>query len=207
MIALYTELTLLRKGENETTTDYIIRAETAATALKTAEEIISDGLLIAMVLKGIIYYEIIKHFQPLLYKEQMTFSEFKTALRNYEENEKSCNPRDNQDNVMFSKQRFTGKCFKCDKQGHESSECRMKTEKWCVKCRSKTHNTKDCRANKKDTAKAVAEPEKDDTETHTFTFTLLETSENLKKTQETRRRHDEDPSLLVDTGATSHIIT
>ena len=83
----------------------------------------------------------------------------------------------------------------------------MKTKKWCVKCRSKTHNTKDCRANKKDAAKAVAEPEKDDTETHTFTFTLLETSENLKKTQETRRRHDEDPSLLVDTGATSHIIT
>ena len=79
----------------------------------------------------------------------MTFSEFKTALRNYEENEKSCNPLDNQDNVMFSKQRFTGKCFKCDKQGKESSECRMKTEKWCVKCRSKTHNTKDCRANKK----------------------------------------------------------
>ena len=79
--------------------------------------------------------------------------------------------------------------------------------KMVCKCRSKTHNTKDCRANKKDAAKAVAEPEKDDTETHTFTFTLLETSENLKKTQETRRRHDEDPSLLVDTGATSHIIT
>ena len=114
----------------------------------------------------------ITYFQLLLYKEQMTFSEFKTALQNYEENEKSCNPRDNQDNVMFSKQRFTGKCFKCDKQGHESSECRMKTEKWCVKCTSKTHNTKDCRANKKDAAKAVAEPEKDDTETHTFIFTM-----------------------------------
>ena len=114
---------------------------------------------------------------------------------------RAVNPRDNQDNVMFSKQ---STCFKCDKQGHESSECRMKTEKWCVKCRSKTHNTKDYRANKKDAVKAVAEPEKDDAETHTFTFTQQETSENLKKTQETKR-HDEDPSLLVDTGATSHI--
>ena len=136
----------------------------------------------------------------------MTFSEFKTTLRNYEENEKSCNPRDNHGNVMFSKQKFTGKCFKCDKQGHESSECRMKTEKWCVKCRRKTHNTKDCRDNKKNAVKVVAEPGKDDTETHTFIFTQQETSENLKKTRETRR-HDEDPSLLVDTGATSHIIT
>ena len=53
VIALYTELTLLRQGENETTTDYITRAETAATALKTAEEVISDGLLIAMVLMGL----------------------------------------------------------------------------------------------------------------------------------------------------------
>ena len=53
VIALYTELTLLRKGENETTTDYIIRAETAATAHKITEKVISDGLLIAMVLKGL----------------------------------------------------------------------------------------------------------------------------------------------------------
>ena len=36
---------------------------------------------------------------------------------------------------------------------------------------------------------------------------VQETSENLKNTQETRRRHDEDSSLLIDTGATSHIIT
>ena len=148
VIALYTELTSLRKGENETTTDCIIRAETAATALKTAKEVISDGLLIAM--KGL--PRNYKTFSTVVIQreKQMTFSEFKTALRNYEENEKSCNPRDNQDNVMFSKQRFTGKCFKCDKQGHESSECRMKAEKGCVKCRSKTHNTKDCRANMKD---------------------------------------------------------
>jgi hypothetical protein len=42
IISLYTELTSLKKAENETMTDYIIRAETASTALKAAEEVISD---------------------------------------------------------------------------------------------------------------------------------------------------------------------
>ena len=36
IIALYTELTSLHMGEGETTTDYIIRAETVATSLKAA---------------------------------------------------------------------------------------------------------------------------------------------------------------------------
>ena len=49
--SLYTQLTSLKKGENKSTTDYVIREETAATKLKAAEEVISDGLLIAMVLK------------------------------------------------------------------------------------------------------------------------------------------------------------
>ena len=53
IIALYTELTSLHMSEGETTTDYIIRAETAATSLKAAGEVISDGLLVAMTLKGL----------------------------------------------------------------------------------------------------------------------------------------------------------
>ena len=75
----------------------------------------------------------------------MTFSEFKTTLRNYEENEKSCKTED-QDNVMYTKlqKRFEGKCFKCDKKGHKSADCWLKNEKWCSNSKSKAHNTKDC---------------------------------------------------------------
>ena len=53
VLALYTELTSLQKGHAESITDYVLRAETAAASLKSADEIVSDSLLIAMVLKGL----------------------------------------------------------------------------------------------------------------------------------------------------------
>ena len=53
IIALYTELTTLKKAESETATDYLIRAEKASSSLQNAGETISDSLLVAMALKGL----------------------------------------------------------------------------------------------------------------------------------------------------------
>lgn len=108
---------------------------------------------------------------------------------------------EDQDNVMYTKpqKRFDGKCFKCIKKGHKSSDCLTKSEKWCSNCKSKTHNTKDCRSKKdgKDAAKTANEPKKEDNNGHSFTFTLKDSND---------RRNMDNENLLVDTGATSHII-
>ena len=52
IMSLYTALCTLQKGK-ESITDYVIRAENAATALVNAGEIVSDQLLMAMVMKGL----------------------------------------------------------------------------------------------------------------------------------------------------------
>ena len=53
IISLYTELTSLRKEQNEGVTDYIIRTKATVTALRNAGETLSDDFIIAMVLKGL----------------------------------------------------------------------------------------------------------------------------------------------------------
>ena len=203
IIAFHTELTSLEMREGESTTDYILRAEKAATALKAADEVISDGLLVAMALKGL--PSACKTFATVVTQRetQMTFSEFKTALRNREETEKSCNRTpDNggSDNVMATKQGFQGNYFKCGKKGHKSKDCFPKEPKWCHKCKNSSHSTRDCRKLKpaKDTAKKSAENEENITSSHSFVFTFNE--------QELSTRGKTTPNLLLDSGATSHII-
>ncbi|KAL6471867.1 hypothetical protein MHYP_G00205170 [Metynnis hypsauchen] len=99
VIALYTELTSLKKADNETVTDYIIRAEKAVTSLRNAKEVISDGLIIAMILKGL--PESYKPFAIHIAQssEQITFTQFKSKLRSYEETEKF-DSKTKADNVM-----------------------------------------------------------------------------------------------------------
>lgn len=43
ILSLYTQLPSLKMAEDETMTDYMVKAETAATSLKTAGEIISES--------------------------------------------------------------------------------------------------------------------------------------------------------------------
>ena len=206
IISLYTELTSLQKSANESVTDYIIRAETAITALRNAEEVLSDGLLIAMILKGL--PESFKPFAIHITQsdEKITFAEFKTKLRSFEDTEKfQANSTD--DNVMKVNSTTSGNrwrergqdsdltCYSCGQKGHRARACpnerRRGPTQWCSYCKSATHKDVSCRRKKKDNAKQAT-----DTEEHTFVFKL----------DEYQMRELKHKGLMVDTGATSHII-
>ena len=217
IISLYTELTSLKKGTDENVTDYIIRAETAATSLKTAGETISDSLLVAMVLKGLpVEY---KTFSTVVAQKDkiMSFSEFKVALRSFEETEKCQQAHSSvEDSVMNIKPRQEGvKCHFCGKLGHRQSDCWIKAReenkakgkqnRWCEHCKSHTHDTKYCRK-KNNTVKTVTDNTGDDgiggnENSHSFAFKANSYSSGNSKA-EGKISH----GLLVDCGATTHII-
>ena len=74
-------ITTLKKTENESIVDYVIRAEAAATALRNADEAVKDALLIAMVLKRLTSNYKTSSAIVVQQDEKMTFIEFKVSLR------------------------------------------------------------------------------------------------------------------------------
>ena len=105
MISLYTELTSLVKSVNESVTDYVIRAETAATALKNAGETVTDSLLRATALKGLP-----QSYKPFVVvvtqsERQQTFSAFKASLRSFEDTEKT-RTAGNNDSILKAEDNF-----------------------------------------------------------------------------------------------------
>ena len=230
IISLYTTLTSLKMNPEENVTDYIIRAETAATRLNNAGEQLSDSLLIAMVLKGL--PAAFRTFSTVITQSEneITFAEFKVSLKNFEENEKCYqNLEENENKVMRVQHRdtytaytsqprenyaaYTGAgidsskgiiCYNCGQLGHRKFEC--KSARWCNYCKSKTHYTYYCRRKNEHSAKTVQETqttkEKENSD-HSFAFQITdsESSDNSDVAIDTLAH-----CLLVDCGATTHII-
>ena len=103
--------------------------------------------------------------------KELTFSEFKTQLRSFEDTDKY-HQNSNDDNVMklpnsFSKMSNEVSCFKCYGKGHIAKICPnnfKKNKKWCNNCKSQTHVRESCRYKKRDAIKAAAAEE----EVHLF---------------------------------------
>ena len=149
-----------------------------AESLRAAGEVISDGVLVAVVMKGLP-----AEYQPFIVvttqneAHQTDFTKFKSALRNFEETENTRSGNGN-DNVMFNRggqngrgkgrngrggkqngggQRFNKSsqqgqtCFSCDEQGHKSDRCseRQNGSLYCRTCKTNSHNEAACRKKKK----------------------------------------------------------
>ena len=151
IISLYTELTSLKMGGSEAVTEYVLRAETAASRLKDAGETISDHLLIAMVLKGL--PNSFKAFTTIISNtdDKMEFSKFKIALRTYEENEAARIAHNTPANDEVYKVQT---CFNCGEPGHRQAQCTNrnsstkkgnKPKRWCDYCKAHSHDTNFCR--------------------------------------------------------------
>ena len=141
VISLYTELTSLVKSEQETVTDYVIRAETAATALRNAGETVTDSLLIAMVLKGL--PEEYKPFFVVVTQrdKEQKFSEFKVALRSFEHTERT-SVATRSHSVMKTKYKKESQseivCHQCGHPGDIARFCKSNNKnrrgQWCNTC-------------------------------------------------------------------------
>ena len=209
IISLYTELTSLKKSGTETVTDYMLRAEGAATSLKNAGEQISDSLLVAMCLKGL--PDEYQAFSTVIAQSDKvtSFSEFKVALKSFEESQICRSVNNSASNIMTVKSNDNKnvKCYNCGRLGHKKYQCNSKSvnegnsenksyssnNRWCRFCKTKTHDTNYCR--KKSSAKSIND-NCDGNKEDSFIFKVSLDASDSSCTD----------SLLVDCGATAHII-
>lgn len=217
IIGLYFELSSLKMKSEENVIDYMLRAETAATALKSAGEKIQDGLLVAMVLKGLP-----EEYGPFIAVNiqkgtEASFSEFKVALKNYEESEKSRRSQSataSEDNVMRMKNSVSGKnitCYSCGNKGHKSFECKNKNKsafssnkhkRWCEICKNTSHDTQYCRKKNSTQSVSVDTRQRQNDDSYAFKVSV---SVNSNVNVGIKNKTDKS-RLLVDCGATAHII-
>ncbi|KAL6461003.1 hypothetical protein MHYP_G00309690 [Metynnis hypsauchen] len=210
IVGLYTELTNVLMADGEALADYLARVEKIVAALKRAKETLSDALLIAMVLKGLTddYSPFSVHVTQT--KETLTFNEFKARLRSFECTLRYCsrprtdevmtaNFRDSRPKLKEKERKYlNGECFICEKMGHRAKDCRNKDRKTQRKVANKQNSNK---------VAITADAEQ-------RTFCVKERHESINKEEtfvlrvsEWQPHETQQQGLLVDSGASAHIIT
>jgi len=193
---------------------YAIKAETVSTALHNARETISDGLLIAIILKGL-PAEYKPFFVMITQSEkQKSFIELKVDLRNFEDTEKARTANDvpvvmKTSSASMHKTRNhvrktgnpTGNliCYACGQRGHTAQSCddKMKNRLWCNFCKTTTHADKSCRRKPRESVVKHMNSDGDNFDSQSFAFKVDDVFNDVSQTN----------ALLVDCGATTRVIT
>ena len=170
-------------------TDYVIRAENAATALRNAGKTVTDSLLIAMVLKGL--PEESKPFVVVVTQsdKEQKFSKLKVALRSFQDTERtSVTTRSH--SVMKTEYKKESQseivCYQCGHSGHIAPFCKSNNKnrlgQWCNTSHNSSHSDRTCRhkgknetdkADKVKQASETLEDSKSDKEAkHSFAFEI-----------------------------------
>ena len=202
VVSLYTEFTSLRMDNDEDVTDYLIRADNAATDLKAAGETVSDNLVIAMTLKGLpSSYNTFVAVQTQIGKIKSLY-DLKTSLITFTETNLAL--RSENDSVMKMshkrvEKRFSNthvQCLSCGKSNHKSRDCRIKSKLSCNFCHTKGHVESVCFKKKRSETGACTSTISQNNDTN-YAFTMIDTATKAKVSRD---------QFLVDCGATRHIL-
>ena len=148
-------------------------------------------------------------------EKQKTFSEFKASLRSFEDTEKA-RTADSNDSILKAEDNLQGAkppvlrkrktCFNYTQQGHITRFCPNKSKggKWCNTCRSRSHSDKACRHKRKKGDKVNQASKKTDQDIE-YSF-VFESNTHVDETVSGKPTSGKPNTLLVDCGATAHII-
>lgn len=142
-------------------------------------------------------------------EKQLTFTDFKVALRSFEDTEKSCTENNDDYVVMKAAGRSINSkpqikksitCYACS-QGHKADSCdgKAKNRLWCNFCKTSTHNDIACRKRMNENAIKQMHDDQDNADSRSFAFFKLESSDYDNESSHLN-------SFLVDCGATAHVV-
>ena len=152
LLSYYHEWTTLKMETNEAVVDYIARAESAISGLKSCGTVLSETLKMASVLHGLprAYASFITVHEQM--DKLKTLEELKTHLEKHEKTLQNfeTSPEIEEPgavaSVIKTVKRKVPKCYGCGEKGHKKNECKLAGNLYCNVCNKSGHNAKACRA-------------------------------------------------------------
>ena len=150
---LLTQLAGLKMTEEEKVTDYQTRAEGTRFDLQEADEMTSNAMFSARVLKGLsLFFDSIATI--LNFGPRKGYEEMKQDLINFANT--SAEPGTDVASTAFHSS--VGTCLKSRKEGQIARDCRSKQSRACFKCNTKGHLARNCKSKKGQSSGTIQVP-------------------------------------------------